>query len=158
MEAHIGIKSENIEEVVNALIGILADEFILYVQTRKAHWNVESPHFFYLHKLFEEQYSKIGEVIDDVAERIRSIGHYAPATLREYLQLTHLTERSNQPNDHKGFLGDLLTSHESIIMNLRKHIDSVDQKFNDAGTSDFITGVMMMHEKMVWILLSHLTD
>jgi starvation-inducible DNA-binding protein len=158
MEAHIGIKSENVKVVANTLIGILADEFILYVQTRKAHWNVESPHFFYLHKLFEEQYSKIGEVIDEVAERIRSIGHYAPATLREYLQLTHLTEKSNQPNDHKGFIGDLLTSHESIIMNLRRHIVSVDQDLHDAGTSDFITGVMAAHEKMAWILRSHLTD
>ena len=156
MEALIGIKSENIEKVANTLIGILADEFILYVQTLKAHWNVESPNFFSLHKLFEEQYDKIGEVIDDVAERIRAIGHYAPATLREYLQLTHLTERSNQANDDTGFLRDLLTSHESIIANLRKHIDSVDQELHDAGTSDFITGIMVIHEKMAWILRSHL--
>ena len=94
----------------------------------------------------------------EVAERIRSIGHYAPATLREYLQLTHLTEKSSQPNDHKGFIGDLLTSHESIIMNLRRHIVSVDQDLHDAGTSDFITGVMAAHEKMAWILRSHLTE
>lgn len=158
MEPHIGMKSENTEEVAKTLIGILADEFILYVQTRKAHWNVESPHFFYLHKLFEEQYRRIEETIDDVAERIRSIGHYAPATLREYLQLTHLTERTDQVNDNKGFLRDLLTSHESIITNLRKHIGRVDQKLHDAGTSDFITGIMMAHEKMAWILRSHLTD
>lgn len=72
MEPHIGTKSKNITKVAHTLVGILADEFILYVQTRKAHWNVESPHFLYLHKLFEEQYDRIGEVIDDVAERIRA--------------------------------------------------------------------------------------
>jgi len=158
MEPHIGIKSEYSEEVANALIGMLADEFILYVQTRKAHWNVESPHFFFLHKLFEDQYRRIGELIDDVAERIRSIGYFAPATLREYLQLTHLTEQSHRTGYDNGFLRDLLMTHESIIMNLRKHIDSVDQKLRDAGTSDFITGVVMTHEKMAWILRSHLID
>lgn len=156
MEPHIGIKTENMEEVAKTLVGILADEFILYVQTRKAHWNVESPHFYYLHKLFEEQYRGIEESIDEVAERIRSIGHYAPATLREYLQLTHLTERIEIANDNKDFLRNLLASHESIISNLRKHIGRVDQKWHDAGTSDFITGLMIAHEKTAWILRSHL--
>jgi len=156
MEALIETKPDNIEKVANTLIGILPDEFVLYVQTRKAHWNVESPNFFSLHKLFEEQYDIIGEVVDDVAERIRAIGHYAPATLREYLQLTHLTEQSNKSNEDTSFLRDLLTSHESIITNLRKHIDSVDQKLHDAGNSDFMTGLMVIHEKMAWILRSHL--
>ena len=158
MEPHIGIKAKNIDKVARTLVGILADEFLLYVQTRKAHWNVESPHFFYLHKLFEEQYRRIGELIDEVAERIRAIGHYAPATLREYLQLTHLTERSDHANDKTTFLKDLLQTHESIIVNLRKHVDAVNEKLSDAGTSDFITGLMTTHEKMAWILRSHLID
>ena|SRR5688572_18899528 len=115
MEALIETKSDNFEKVANTLIGILADEFVLSVQTRKAHWNVESQNFFSLHKLFEEQYDIIGEVIDDVAERIRAIGHYAPATLREYLQLTHLTEQSNQSNEDTSFLRDLLTSTKALL-------------------------------------------
>jgi len=158
MKALIEIKSENIVNVANTLIGILADEFILYVQTRKAFWNVESLHFFYLHELCEDQYTMIGRVVDDVAERIGAMGHYAPTTLREYLQLTHLIERSNQTKDDTVFLRDLLNSHESIITNLGKHIDDVDQKLHDAGTRDFITGIMMTHEKMAWILRSHLDD
>src|SRR5688572_4533636 len=142
MKALIGIESENTVHVANTLIGILADEFILYVQTRKAFWNVESLHFFYLHELCEDQYSMIGKVVDDVAERMGAMGHYAPTTLREYLRLTHLIERSNQTRDDTVFLRDLLNSHESIIANLRKHIECADQKLHDEGTRDFITGII----------------
>jgi starvation-inducible DNA-binding protein len=158
MKVLTGIKSENIVNVANTLIGILADEFILYVQTRKALWNVESLHFFYLHELCEDQYSMIGKVVDDVAERIGAMGHYAPTTLREYLRLSHLVERANQTKDDTIFLRDLLNSNESIITNLRKHIDGVDQKLPDAATRDFITGILTTHEKMAWIVRSHLDD
>src|SRR5688572_22593135 len=126
MEALFEIETENVGKVTDILSRLLADEFILYVQTRIAHWNVEGPHFYYLHKLFEEQYEIIADVIDDVAERIRAIGHFAPATVGEYLRLTHLTEPSNRTNDDKGFLKDLLGFHGSIIANLRKHFNSVD--------------------------------
>lgn len=155
MEAHSGIKPESIEKVAKVLIGILADEFILYVQIRKAQWSVEG-HVLYLYKLLEDQYRRIGVVIDDVAEQIRSIGHHVPTTF--HLQPAQLTEQSNLVNDERDLLKDLLESHESIIMNLRKHIYIIDQKLNQVGTSDFITRVMMTHEKLVWILLSHLTE
>ncbi len=156
MEPQIGIKPENIAQVAKTLNTFLADEFILYLQTRKAHWNVESGDFYYLHKFFEDQYTQIDQIADDIAERIRTIGHYASATLREYLELTHLTERTNQKNDGTGHLRDLLTAHESTIINLRKHLEQFTTVFHDAGTSDFITGVMERHEKMAWMIRSHL--
>lgn len=156
MEPRIGIKPENSTEVAHALIQLLADEFILYVQTKKAHWNVTGPNFLYLHTFFEKQYTDIDEIGDDIAERIRAIGHFAPATLREYQQLTHLTERTNQPGSAQGYLTDLLKAHESIIVNLRKHINSFNQQWHDAGSSDFVTGIMFRHEKMAWMLRSHL--
>jgi starvation-inducible DNA-binding protein len=156
METQIGIKSENLAEVAHALNTFLADEFILYVQTRKAHWNVESSDFSYLHKFFEEQYIEIEQIVDDIAERIRSLGHYAAATMNEYLRLTQLTEKSGESNDGKGYLRDLLLSHESIIRNLRKNITRFNEQLRDAGTSDFITGIMEKHEKIAWMLRSHL--
>ena len=156
MEALIEIETEKVEKVIDTLSGLLADEFILYVQTRIAHWNVEGPHFYYLHKLFEEQYEMIADVIDDVAERIRAIGHLVPATVSDCLRLSHLTEPSNRTNDDKGLLKDLLSFHESIIAKLGKYFNKVDQELNDAVTTDLITRIMVIHDKMAWILRSHL--
>jgi starvation-inducible DNA-binding protein len=94
--------------------------------------------------------------MDSVAERIRSIGHYAPATLKSFLSLTHLTEYSEAKNDSLGFIKELLADHESIIEFLRGNINPFASEFHDLGTSDFITGLMEDHEKMAWMLRSHL--
>ncbi|NCA22896.1 MAG: DNA starvation/stationary phase protection protein, partial [Crocinitomicaceae bacterium] len=91
-----------------------------------------------------------------VAERMRTIGHYAPATLKSYLDLTHLTEQTSEKNDSHGFIKELLEDHESIIIVLRENIKVFATEFHDLGTSDFITGLMETHEKMAWFLRSHL--
>jgi starvation-inducible DNA-binding protein len=156
MKPAIGIKKDNLAKVAHALNGILADEFLLYLKTRNAHWNVEGPDFHSMHKFFEEQYEQLDDTIDEVAERIRSLGHYAPATLKRYLELTHLTEQSREKNDSPGFIKDLLGDHESIVTKLRENINYFANDLQDAGTSDFITGLMELHEKMSWMLRSHL--
>jgi starvation-inducible DNA-binding protein len=156
MKANIGIKDNNRQAVANALSKILADEYVLYTKTRNAHWNVEGIDFYDKHKFFESQYEQLDEFIDQVAERIRMVGHYAPATLGAFLELTSLTEASRQKNDSKGFIQELVADHESIIVELRENINRFAEKFQDAGTSDFITGLMEEHEKMAWFLRSHL--
>jgi len=83
MKANIGIKQENISKIVEILTKVLADEFILYTKTKRAHWNVEGPDFYNKHIFFEQQYDAIDEIVDTVAERIRSLGHYTPATLKD---------------------------------------------------------------------------
>jgi len=98
----------------------------------------------------------LDELIDSIAERIRSIGHFAPATLKSYLSLTHLSELTRENNNSRGFIKELLEDHESIIIILREHIKSFAIDFQDAGSSDFITGLMETHEKMAWFLRSHL--
>ncbi|MFC6244870.1 Dps family protein [Flavobacterium psychroterrae] len=134
----------------------MADEFILYTKTRKSHWNVEGDDFYNKHLFFEAQYTELDEVIDGVAERIRMLGHYAPATLKEFLQLTHLSEQIEIKNDSKGFIKELLIDHESIIMHLRENISVYANDYHDLGTSDYITGLMETYEKMAWMLRSHL--
>jgi len=94
--------------------------------------------------------------MDDVAERIRALGHYAPTTMKAYLELTHLTEQSREKNDSAGFIKELLGDHESIITRLRENINNFANELNDLGTSDFITGLMETHEKMAWMLRAHL--
>lgn len=156
MKANIGIKQENINKVVEVLIKVLADEFVLYTKTKRAHWNVEGPDFYNKHLFFEQQYDAIDEVVDTVAERIRSLGHYTPATLKDFLALTHLTEELQEKNDANGFIKELLLDHESIIIYLRENINSIANELQDAGTSDFITGLVENHEKMAWMLRAHL--
>jgi starvation-inducible DNA-binding protein len=155
MKTNIGIKEKDRQAVADQLAKLLADEFVLYTKTRNAHWNVEGLDFHAMHIFFESQYEQLDEVMDSVAERIRKIGHYAPGTLTQLLQLTHLTEKSDGKNDSMGFLKELLEDHESIIEFIRGNINPIADKYNDAGTSDFITGLMETHEGMAWMIRAH---
>lgn len=155
MKTSIGIKEENRKAVAIQLSKLLADEYVLYTKTRNAHWNVEGPDFHAMHLFFESQYNQLDEIMDSVAERIRSIGHYAPATLNSFLQLTHLSELGERDNNSKDFIRELLNDHESIIEFIRGNINSFANEYGDAGTSDFITGLMEEHEKMGWMLRAY---
>ena len=157
MEARIGMKPEDLAEVALSLNKLLSDEHILYIKTRNAHWNVEGSDFHGQHKFFEEQYGQLEEIIDNVAERIRSLGHYAEATMHAFLKLTHLTEETTEKNTGLGFMTDLLADHETVIIHLRENINRFASELHDAGTSDFITGLLETHEKMAWMLRAHLS-
>ena len=142
--------------VAEQLSILLADEFLIYVKTLNAHWNVEGPDFYNKHLFFEDQYKQLAAIIDDLAERIRSLGHYAPATMAEFLRLTHFTEKSREHNNSIGFIRSLLLDHDDLIMHLRASIYELQEKLKDNGTSDHITSLMEMHEKMAWMLRAHL--
>ncbi len=156
MKANIGITEKNTLAVATELAKILADEFILSMKTRNAHWNIEGADFHAMHLFFESQYNALDETIDSVAERIRSLGHYAPGTVTEFLQLTSLTEKRGSKNSSESFIKDLLGDHEAIIITLRENIDAFANKYKDAGTNDFITAILEAHEKMAWMLRAHL--
>ncbi len=156
MKAEIGIKPANTAEIAHSLNILLADEHVLYVKTRRAHWNVEGPDFYAMHKFFAKQYRHLEAIIDDVAERIRAIGHYAEGTMAGFLKETHLSENNIQKNDSNTFIKVLLEDHESIIILLRENVEPFLDKWKDAGTSDFITALLEKHEKMAWMLRAHL--
>lgn len=155
MKTKIGITPNKTEEIAENLSILLADEFILYTKTRNAHWNVEGADFHSMHLFFESQYGEIETNIDDIAERIRQIGHYAPATLKEYLGITHPSEKKFEKNDSVGFIKELLSDHESIIVYLRESIDSMEGTL-DFGTEDFLTALLEKHEKQAWMLRAHI--
>ncbi|HEV7379551.1 MAG TPA: DNA starvation/stationary phase protection protein [Dyadobacter sp.] len=155
MKANIGITEDNRQAVTAQLAKLLADEYVLYTKTRNAHWNVEGPDFHSMHLFFEAQYHQLDDMLDGVAERIRKIGHYPPATLTQFLQLTHLTEASHRDNDSSGFLKELLEDHEIIIEFLRGNITRFANEYGDLGTSDYITGLMETHEEMAWMIRAH---
>jgi len=156
MKINIGIREENTQEVSIRLSKLLADEFILYTKTRNAHWNLEGTEFHGLHVFFEDQFNRLDEMIDSIAERIRAIGHFAPGSLKRFLELTHLSEDDAADNYGKTFMKNLLEDHIAIIIFLRENIDLFATGYKDYGSSDFLTGLLSVHEKMVWMLNAHL--
>jgi len=155
MKTNIGIKEKDTTAVAAILNKLLADESVLYQKVRNAHWNVEGPGFHELHIFFESIYNELALVVDEVAERVRSIGHYPAGTLQEYSQLTQLTDAKDGKNDGNTYIKDLLNDFESLIISIRSDIDKVAEH-GDAGTEDFLGGVIEKHEKTAWMLRSHL--
>ncbi|RLJ80989.1 Dps family protein [Pedobacter alluvionis] len=153
MTINIGITEKNRKHITNELSKILADEFVLFTKTKKAHWNVEGIDFYEKHNFFEAQANQIDEFIDNIAERIRTLGHYTPASLKSYLELTQLAEPISK-YDSQSLINALLADHEIIIIQLRRNINIFANDYDDPGTSDFITGLMKDHEKMAWFLRS----
>src|SRR3982750_4879051 len=97
MAIDIGISEEDRKSIVEGLSRLLADTYVLYLKTHNFHWNVEGPMFQTLHQMFMEQYTEAWNAVDLVAERIRSLGHYAPGTYKEYLKLGSIKETDGHP-------------------------------------------------------------
>lgn len=152
----IGISDKNREAIAEQLSKMLADEFVLYSKTLNAHWNVEGPDFHTVHVYLETLYNEQQGVVDTVAEKIRAIGHYVPAQLKKYLELTHLSDKAPEKNDSQTLFAELLEAHESIIIFLRENIKPFADKLKAEGISDYITGLMEYHEKTAWMLRAHL--
>jgi starvation-inducible DNA-binding protein len=156
MKPNIGISDKNLKDVTTMLSAVLADSFMLYTKTRKFHWNVNGQSFMELHKLFESQYNKLEEAIDEIAERINKFGTPTIGTLKEFLEVTTLKEAPGKYPDQTSMIKELLADHETVIKALRKNIDDCDDKFKDKGTADFLTGLMQEHETIAWTLRRYL--
>lgn len=151
-ETNIGIVESNKQSVADELNKLLADEFVLYTKTRKFHWNVEGAQFHDLHLFFEKQYNQLALIIDEVAERVRKLGHYALGSMKHYLKEASLLENEDKANTADSMLQELLDDHETIIRRLRSDIEKFQEKYKDAGSADFITGLVEQHETMAWML------
>ncbi|GBD03065.1 General stress protein 20U [bacterium HR19] len=141
----LGIDRKKAEEIIRILSDILANEFVLYVKARNYHWNVVGMNFIELHKLFEKIYEELNEFVDDIAERIRTLGGHPPSTLKEFLELAKLKEHPGTYPDAKTMIKNLLEDHEFII----KEVDKAD-----IGTADLLTEILRSHEKTAWMLRS----
>lgn len=151
----LGLSEDTRQSSVDILTTTLAATFALYTKTRKFHWNVTGPHFIELHKLFEAQYDELEEAMDEIAERVRQLGGIAIGTLEEMQEHSFLEESPGVNPDAPGMVAELLADHESVIRHLRADIDAVTEN-GDAGTADFLTGLLEDHEKTAWFLRAHL--
>jgi starvation-inducible DNA-binding protein len=156
MKPNIGIDQKKLDSSCKILSVVLADEMILYTKTRKFHWNVSGNSFMELHKLFEEQYNALEVIIDDTAERINQLGAKTIGTMKEFLELTTLSEAPNTYPNQKEMLTELCSDNEKIIQYLRENITVCDEN-DDAGSADFLTGLLKSHEKNAWILRRYLS-
>ena len=156
MKPTIGIPDHGIEEITTFLNILLADEYVLYTKTRNAHWNVNGPNFHELHTFFGNQYGALGGMTDDIAERIRSLGHFAIGSLKDFLSITHMGEEKHDFSNATQIIQTLVQDHETIIRIIRNDITPLSDKYEDFGTADFVTGLMKQHEKMTWMLRAFL--
>lgn len=149
-----GISSANSKKVADALNQVLADEFVLYTKTLKFHWNIEGRDFHALHLFLDDQYQQLQTIIDSVAERVRKVGHFAIGSMKEFLAEASLKEHAATTSVAESMLAELVSDHDALIRKTRTLIDDFDKKYDDKGSSDFITGIMKEHEKMGWMLRS----
>ncbi len=156
MKPNIGISEKTLIDVNTMLSAVLSNEMTLYTKTRKFHWNVSGDSFMELHKLFENQYKQLEESIDQVAERINKLGGKTIGTMEEFLNLSSIKEAPGKYGSSKEMIMELLKDHETIVIELRKNIEDCSESFEDAGTTDFLTGLMEQHETISWTLRRYL--
>ncbi len=154
MKPSIGIPDHDLEEVATLLNTLLADEYVLFTKTRNAHWNITGMSFYEMHNLFQGQYEALNIMIDDIAERVRSLGHFALGSLKDFLNVTNLSEEKDNFSNSEQMIQSLLSDHETIIRIIRKDIIPISDKYKDLGTADFVIGLMEQHEKVCWMLRS----
>jgi len=152
MKPNTGLADKEREGVVKILNTVLADEYVLNTKTKNYHWNVVGPQFHDLHKFLDGQYEELAEIVDDVAERARSLGGPALGTLGEFLKQTRLKEQPGQYPGAREMIANLLADHEALIRTLRVDLETCAERYHDIGTNDFLTGLMEKHEKMAWML------
>lgn len=152
MKIDIGIPDAEREEIATGLKKVLADTYTLYLKTHNYHWNVTGPMFQTLHLLFMEQYTELWTSVDLIAERIRSLGVYAPGSYGEFAKLTNIKDDAGVPKD-KEMIKNLVEGHESVIRTARSVFPTAE-KSRDEATVDLLTQRLQIHEKTAWMLRS----
>jgi starvation-inducible DNA-binding protein len=142
------------QNLLEAMKNMLADSYILFLKTQNYHWNVTGPHFASLHGLFEEQYRELFEANDEIAERIRAMGHYAPGSFEAFKKIATVEEEKDVP-DSKAMIGNLAKDHEKLAKDAQAVIDA-GEAANDDVCVDMGVRRREVHQKAQWMLNSHL--
>ena len=152
MDIQTGLSDAQRKEIAQGLSHLLADSYTLYLKTHNYHWNVTGPQFQSLHEAFEQHYNELATAVDDLAERIRSLGHYAPGSYKAFAELTEIEEEEGHP-DAETMVRNLVRSHETVVRSARKAFKPAEDA-GDESTCDLLTQRMQTHEKTAWMLRS----
>ena len=152
MNIDIGINQQDREEIAKGLSKLLADTYTLYLKTHNFHWNVTGPMFQTLHLMFETQYTELALAVDLIAERIRSIGVYAPGTYKQFAALSSIKEEDGIPKAQD--MIRLLVEGQEAVVRTARSLYPVVEKASDEATADLLTQRIQLHEKTAWMLRS----
>ncbi len=142
------------EAIVGALSTLMADSYTLYLKTHNYHWNVTGPMFTSLHMLFETQYTELALAVDEIAERIRALGAFAPGSYSAFAKLTAVKEETGRPVAKEMIL-NLVSDQDTVTASARAVIEAAEAA-RDQGSADLATRRLAVHEKNAWMLRSHL--
>ena len=149
---NIGISEKDRKSVCRGLNKLLADSYLLYLKTQNYHWNVTGKMFRSLHTLFEEQYQELAASIDDIAERIRALGEFAPGSFSNFAKVTSIKEENSIPSAEE-MIHNLVVGNEAVVTTARELISLTDDCEDDV-TADLLVDRMQVHEKNAWMLRS----
>ena len=142
------------KDVIAALSRLLADSYTLYLKTHNYHWNVTGPMFNTLHTMFETEYTELALAVDEIAERIRTVGARAPGSYREFSELSSVQEDSNT-TDAKQMIANLVADQKTVVESARRVIEAAEI-IGDQASADLGVRRIEVHEKNAWMLRSHL--
>ncbi len=154
MDVQIGLSEKGREESVKAIRRVLAETYALYAKTHSYHWNVTGPRFHSLHNMFEEQYRDLWTAMDDLAERIRALGHFAPISSEDMMQGAEIRADNGVP-DAETMIGNLARGHEVLSKACKDGI-KVAESHGDEVTVDMLIARADASEKTAWMLRSSL--
>lgn len=146
----IGIDEQDRMKVADGLKRLLADSYTLYLQTHNFHWNVTGPQFRELHLMFEEHYTELATAVDEIAERIRTLGVAAPGTYKAFAELSSIEEIDGVPSA-EDMVAILTHGHEQVVKTCREGL-ALAQEANDESSVALISDRMRIHEKTAWML------
>lgn len=141
--------NDKISETINQLNDLLANYAVYYQNLRSMHWNVTGLHFFTLHEKFEEEYNDAQEMVDEIAERILSLGGKPKSTFSVYLKDSEISEFSEYENAEKT-IGFLVENLETLLEKENKILEQASEN-NDEGTADLMTMLISKQEKNRWM-------
>lgn len=150
----IGLKEANCKKVAEKLNVLLANYSIFYQNTRGAHWNIKGNQFFTLHEKFEELYTDLGAKIDEIAERILTLGYTPQHNYSDYIKVSTIKESPSINNDKKCV--ELILDSLKTLIELQREILDLSDKANDEGTNALVSGYISDQEKEVWMYKAYL--
>lgn len=145
----IGLDSTKSNKLASKLNELLANYSIFYQNTRGYHWNIKGEKFFELHLKFEELYNDLLLKIDEVAERILTLGQAPNHTYSDYRKTSRISE-SKQVSDGLKAVEDILKSFK-IVISLQRELLSLSAEAGDEGTNALMSDYIRAQEKLVWM-------
>jgi starvation-inducible DNA-binding protein len=154
MNNHIGISQESAKTLIDKLNVLLANTQVFYMNTRGMHWNIKGEKFFELHLKFEELYNDLNLKVDEIAERILTLGGTPLHSYSDYFEHSQIQESKNLDSSQT-CLNNILKSFETLLI-LEREILSIANSADDEGSSALMSDYIRQQEKLVWMYRAYM--